>query len=73
MANPYKLLLGLLPTKPLLVGEVTAFADGIATIELPGGALAQARGAATVGDRVFFRDDVIEGPAPVLPVELISV
>ena len=32
-----------------------------------------ARGEVTSGQRVFFRDDVIEGPAPNLPVEIIDV
>lgn len=73
MANPYKLLMGLMPARPLLVGDVVEYADGVAVIQLPGGARAQARGMATVGDRVFFRDSVIEGPAPDLPVELIDV
>lgn len=73
MANPYKVLLGLLPDAPLLVGDVVEYADGVAMIEMPGGGRASARGSATVGDRVFFRDNVIEGPAPALPVELIDV
>jgi hypothetical protein len=33
----------------------------------------QARGEAVIGERVFVRDGVIEGPAPTLPVEIISV
>lgn len=73
MTNPYKRLLGLLPTRPLLVGDVIAYANGVATIELPGGGLLTARGEVTVNDRVYFRDGVIEGPAPVLPIELIEV
>lgn len=71
--NLFRALLDLLPSAPLLVGDVVAYADGIATIELPGGGLQQARGATTVGSRVFFRDDVIEGPAPALSIELIDV
>jgi hypothetical protein len=71
--NPYARLLNLLPQRPLLVGQVTAFADGVATIELPGGGISTARGDTTVGARVFFRDGAIEGPAPDLPVEVIEV
>jgi hypothetical protein len=73
MRNPFVELLSLIPTAPLQVGEVVAAADGVATIELPDGAQVQARGEAVIGDRVFFRDGVIEGPAPTLPVELIDV
>lgn len=73
MLNPYAALLALLPERPLLVGTVSAFADGIATVELPGGGLVTARGAATVGQQVFVRDGAIEGTAPTLPVEVIEV
>lgn len=73
MPNPFKALLGLLPDAPLLVGDVVEYADGVAVIELPGGGRATARGVAAVSDRVFFRDNVIEGPAPTLPIELIEV
>ena len=64
--NPYKRLIGLLPKIPLQVGDVTDVTGGIATVELPGGGLLTARGAATVGQRVFVRDGVIEGLAPSL-------
>lgn len=73
MYNPYKRLLALLPQHPLQVGEVTDYADGVATITLPGGGIAQARGDTTLGAKVFFRNDIIEGPAPDLPVEVIEV
>jgi hypothetical protein len=71
--NPYRKLLGLLPQRPLQVGEVIAVNSGVCTVEMPGGALDQARGEALVGDRVFFRDGLIEGPAPSLTLELIEV
>jgi hypothetical protein len=71
--NPFKKLLALLPNPPLLVGDVTAVIDGVATIELPGGGVMQARGETTVGARVFFRDGAIEGDAPTLSIELIDV
>lgn len=73
MANLYKALIGLLPARPLQVGDVIASSGGVATIELPGGGTAQARGDATVGTRVFFRDGAIEGAAPTLSIELIEV
>jgi hypothetical protein len=64
MANIYRQFLGLLPARPLLVGTVTAVGDGVATVELPGGGLLRARGAGTVGQRVWVRDGAIEGEAP---------
>lgn len=73
MRNPYKLLRDLLPQPPLQVGTVTAFANGVATLQLPGGGIATARGIIAVNDHVFFRNEVIEGPAPNLPVEVIEV
>lgn len=71
--NLFKKFLDLIPDPPLLVGDVVAFADGVATIEEPGGGRSQARGTAAVGDRVFFRDGVIEGAAPALPIVLITL
>lgn len=64
MLNPYKALLGLLPESPLQVGDVLSTSNGVAMIEVPGGGQVTARGEATVGQRVFFRDGVIEGQAP---------
>ena len=66
MPNIYRQFLDLLPKRPLHIGEVTAVDAGVATITLPGGGVIQARGHATVGQRVFVRDGVIEGPAPAL-------
>lgn len=54
---------------PLQVGEVTAWADGAATIQLPGGGILRALGEATVGQNVYVRDGTIVGPAPDLPVD----
>lgn len=71
--NPYKRLLGLLPTTPLQVGDVVAVDNGVATLQMPGGGTITARGAATVGARVFFRDGVIEGPAPTLTFVTVDV
>lgn len=71
--NLYKKLKSILPDPPLLVGDVAAFDDGTAIIDLPDGGQVTARGAATVGDRVFVRDGLIEGSAPALSVELIEV
>lgn len=71
--NPYKMLVRLLPGRPLLAGEVTDYADGMATIQTVDGGLWQARGVATIGDQVYFREGAIEGPAPDLPEDTIEV
>lgn len=63
----------LLPGAPLLAGEVLAIASGVATIQLPDGAITTARGTATVGQRVFVRDGVIEGVAPTLTTVNIEI
>jgi len=73
MRNLYRQFLDLIPSPSLNVGEVIAVDGGVATIELPGGGQLQARGTATVGQQVFFRDGVIEGVAPSLTVEIIEV
>ena len=71
--NPYKRLLTLLPQYPVQVGTVASITNGVARIEMPGGGFDSARGTATVGQRVYFRDGQIQGVAPTLPVELIEV
>lgn len=71
--NPYKRLVALLPARPLLIGTVLSYANGVAVIETPGGGRATARGTASVGASVFFRDGQIEGPAPSLTTVLIEV
>jgi hypothetical protein len=68
MRNPFAEFKALLAPGALQAGRVAAYADGVATIELPGGGSVRARGQAGVGDRVFVRDGVIEGPAAVLPI-----
>jgi len=52
---------------------VLSISGEVAAVELPGGGRLQARGQATVGQRVFVRDGVIEGAAPDLPVVLFEV
>ena len=63
MPNAYREFMALMPDQPLEVGEVTAIAGGVATVTLPGGGVVQARGTATVGQRVFVRNGAIEGEA----------
>jgi hypothetical protein len=71
--NPYKLLRELLPEPPLQIGTVQGVNNGVCWIELPGGGIAQARGSASVGAQVYFRDQLIEGIAPSLSIEIIEV
>lgn len=66
MSNIYRQFLELLPPRPLEVGNVTAIQGGVVTVALPGGGTLQARGSASLGQRVFVRDGVIEGAAPEL-------
>ena len=72
-SNFYKALLDVLPQRPLQVGDVLSVSSGVCTVELPGGGIVRARGDASVSDRVFVRDGVIEGAAPSLTVVLIDV
>ena len=46
--------------------------SGVVTVALPGGGLIRARGSAAIGQKVFVRDDVIEG-APSLTLEIIEI
>lgn len=71
--NYYAELKKILPDPPLQSGTVVAFAGGVATVQLPGGGTIDARGEATVGDKVYVRNSVIEGEAPNLPLEVIDV
>lgn len=64
----------LVPGAPQLVGTVTGAATaGVYLVTLPGGSVIQARGVATVGDSVWIKGGLIEGPAPVLTVVTIEV
>jgi hypothetical protein len=73
MRNLFRQFRDLIPQAPLQAGTVIAFAGTVATVELPGGGTIKARGSATVGQKVFVRDDAIEGPAPSLVDVLIEV
>lgn len=66
LRNPFRQFLDLMPQRPLQIGTVASVDGDVATITLPGGGRLQARGQTTVGQRVFVRDGVIEGEAPVL-------
>ena len=73
MHNLYEQFRRLIPDPPLQAGTVIDTGSGVVTVQLPGGGLIKARGTADIGDRVFVRDEAIEGIAPSLPVEIIEV
>ncbi len=66
MSNAYTQLKALFAPARVQVGEVSAYADGVATVNLPGGGQLRARGQSSVGARVFVQAGVIQGPAPAL-------
>ena len=66
LRNPFRAFLDLLPARPLQVGTVASVNGDVITVTLPGGGVLQARGQATVAQRVFVRDGVVEGEAPAL-------
>lgn len=72
-ANFFSRLRGLLPDPPLQVGTVVALDGPTVVVVMPGGVQVYCRGVAAVGSRVFVRSNVIEGPAPNLPIETIEV
>lgn len=71
--NPYRLLRDLLAGPPLQVGTVVSDDSGVLTLSVAGGGTAQARGTATVGTKVFFKDGAVQGAAPTLSVEVIDI
>lgn len=74
MSLLYRQLADLLaPQKPRFVGTVIAVDDGGCTVELLGGGTVHVLGEATVSQQVFFRDGVIEGPAPTMTLLSIEV
>ena len=73
MHNVYQQFRQLLPDPPLQAGIVTVVGAGVVTVQLPGGGILTARGGAQVGQTVFVRDDVIEGVAPSLTLEVIEI
>ena len=70
--NLFKRFERLLPQNPLRVADVIAVDGTTVLVEEVGGVRFQVRGTATVGSRVYVRNQVIEGPAPDLPLEVIE-
>lgn len=68
LRNSYARLLDLLPSDPLLVGEVLSSSGGTATVLVLGGGVVTVVGEVSPGDRVYFKGGTVQGPAPLLPV-----
>ena len=73
MHNLYEQFRQLIPDPPLRAGTVVGVGSGVVTVALPGGGLIRARGSTAIGQKVFVRDDVIEGGAPSLTLEIIEI
>ncbi|MFC7459188.1 hypothetical protein [Hydrogenophaga defluvii] len=73
MHNLYEQFRRLVSDPPLQAGTVVDVGSGVVTVALPGGGLIRARGDAAVGQKVFVRDDAIEGVAPSLTLEIIEI
>ncbi len=73
MRNLYEQFRQLIPEPPLQAGTVIDVGSGVVAVALPGGGLIRARGNAAVGQKVFVRDDVVEGIAPSLTLEIIEI
>ncbi len=71
--NLYEQFRQLIPEPPLQVGTVTNMGSGSVTVALPGGGLVKARGQASIGQKVFVRDNTIEGIAPSLTLAIIEI
>lgn len=72
----YTRLLELLPDQPIYTGTVQAVhGNGMATVEMPGGALARVRNPLDIGagQGVYVQDGAIVGEAPALPYVLIEI
>ena len=61
MHNLYEQFRQLIPDPPLQAGTVIDVGSGVVTVALPGGGRIKARGSAAIGQKVFVRDDAIEG------------
>lgn len=72
MSNLFKRFQRLVPTYPLRVGTVRAISGTAVYVEEPGGTLVRLVGAASVGQKVYFRNAELVGAAPALPLEVIE-
>ena len=74
MSNVWAQFKALIEPAPLLIGTVAAIrTDGLIAITLPDGSTITARGTGTVGGKVYVQDGVIQGDAPTLPVDVVTI
>ena len=73
MHNLYEQFRQLIPVPPLQSGTVVGVGPGVVTIALPGGGRVKVRGSASLGQKVFVRDNTIEGDAPNLTMHIIEI
>lgn len=73
--NTWAKFRALLPSDPLLVGEVTAHnADGTSDVQLPGAITIRVQGQdVSVGNQAFVQSGRIQGVAPDLPGSSVAV
>lgn len=72
-SNLFAAFRALLPSDPLLAGEVVAYDGTTATVQLPDGRTVAARGSTELHAQVFVQGGVIQGPAPALGEVVIEV
>lgn len=72
MSNLLEVFRRLVPTYPLRVGTVLAADTTSVVVEESGGAQTRIVGAASVGQKVYFRNGALVGAAPDLPLEVIE-
>ena len=72
MSNLFKRFQRLIPSYPLRVGTVQEVLGTSVLVTEVGGGSVRLVGEATVGQKVYFRNAEIVGPAPSLPVEVIE-
>lgn len=73
MSNLYTELRKILAPGLQQVGTVSAYEDGTATVDLPGGGQMRAKGTTQVGAKVFVQDGKVVGPAPDLPLYVTEI
>lgn len=66
MSNLYNAFLGLIPSYPVLVGEVTAVVGEAHTLTLMGGStiICQSQKIYEIGQKVYIQDKLITAEAP---------
>lgn len=70
--NAYSKLLNLLPSQPLLVGQLVSTYNEISILTLLDGGVITARGTGTVGQNYYVRNGLIESAAPnLIPNEIV--